>query len=600
MPFQFTLPTSGSGPQRTSKELLEEAVQAVIDQLEAYVGGVAAGISPVGTWDAASGSFPAGSVYRTYYVVNNDGIVAGVSFTAGDWLIPLKTDASTSDFSDWIHARYSQIFRALYGRAFASAVDVAGATGLIEGQVVSVDGRFYKMEPAGTYSENGSTVINSGALQAVLFHSEHLKDEAELRADTRNDLPLRSFVNVAQSQSVYEVANSGATDAHVENAGGGKLYEAGPNFTSRSRFVQSVSRNLSFVDGSRVVADGIAYVFDGDSTAISDLPGWRPIPPVDFKHFGAVADNSTNSQPAMQEAIDYVASLDGGGTVYGSEGKYAITSPLVWKPNVSFICSETFKVRATAAMSEMIGNPIGSASRVKRVFLRGGRWNANFLAERVVFLREFENVSVEGSWQFLNCNGNYIQLGTSGQSSGSYEAFISHGEILRETGNPMSSGTNSRGIYVDSAATVADGHINDVVISGAKFGVVGYFFNFQIARVHPWCFKATQGEMEQAFYIQGDNNCLMQCYADNAKTYFYHFSGKRNRLLASYALRGGSDYPDNTGTAVQVDTDATLIVGDNVFRSSSGAYRIAREFGGVTVGVIARANLTENVAITGV
>jgi len=63
-----------------------------------------------GTWDASSGSFPAGSARGEYYIVSVAGTVDGQTFAEKDWLIPLVASASTSTFAaNWTRGDYSQV-----------------------------------------------------------------------------------------------------------------------------------------------------------------------------------------------------------------------------------------------------------------------------------------------------------------------------------------------------------------------------------------------------------------------------------------------------------------------------------------------------------
>lgn len=279
MPIDFALPTSGSDPIMTSRERLEEAVQKVVDELEEQIGAVATSLSPVGSWDADSGSFPAGAVYRTYYLVNNPGVTDGVAFNVGDWLIPKKTDASTTDFSDWIVGQYGrtetqeafdQFAQSQDGKSFEDRTSFASAGGLVAGQSISIEGRLFRVVESGTYAANGATVFNGAGIQAVMEYSETLPGFSAFLGDTRPNPPVRTVFRIDE-----------------------------PN---------------------------LAYIYRNDGLeVIPGKPGWRPVAPFCFEHFGAVGDGVTDDADAIQDAIDGLRSL-GENSVTGLARVYSVES----------------------------------------------------------------------------------------------------------------------------------------------------------------------------------------------------------------------------------------------------------------------------------
>lgn len=100
----------------------------------------------------------------------------------------------------------------------------------------------------------------------------------------------------------------------IEGAKGGSLtnvweFEAndGRSFASRAELVAALSDQWSV--GSVVTAGGIQYEYDGVSTSISDMPGWKPFGRITPLHFGAVRDGATSDHISIQSAIDYAATL---------------------------------------------------------------------------------------------------------------------------------------------------------------------------------------------------------------------------------------------------------------------------------------------------
>ena len=101
--------------------------------------------------------------------------------------------------------------------------------------------------------------------------------------------------------------------------------------------------------------------------------------------------------------------------------------------------------------------------------------------------------------------------------------------------------------------------------------------------------------MDQGFWIVGDNNTLVQCYADNWQTYGFRFDGVRNVLNACRTLRG-TDFTDNTGTAVYLDSGAELNAKNNILRAFAVTNRIGAEFSGDLSELVAEDNYTQYVA----
>lgn len=74
----------------------------------------------------------------------------------------------------------------------------------------------------------------------------------------------------------FRVAPSSASDHHEVTAGGVKLYEAGPNFSTLARF-QTWNGYYSVADGTIFTADQKFYEHNTGSTSVSGLPDWDEI-----------------------------------------------------------------------------------------------------------------------------------------------------------------------------------------------------------------------------------------------------------------------------------------------------------------------------------
>jgi hypothetical protein len=98
--------------------------------LSAQVTSIAAGVTPVGGWDASSGTFPSGAAANTFYVVSTAGTVDGQTFGVGDWLIAITATPSTSVFAaNWTRADYSQVVAAVVEAQVDRFPSTEGETG---------------------------------------------------------------------------------------------------------------------------------------------------------------------------------------------------------------------------------------------------------------------------------------------------------------------------------------------------------------------------------------------------------------------------------------------------------------------------------------
>lgn len=129
----------------------------------------------------------------------------------------------------------------------------------------------------------------------------------------------------------FEVAASDAVDQHITTAGGVKLYEAGPHFSSRARAVAAWARMDARSEtppvGTVWTFDGVSIEYDGSTTGMNGLPKWKPFGDVYLDHFGTNANPGTTDMTTFaQAAIDYVtAGGADGGPIYLLNTSYNIT-----------------------------------------------------------------------------------------------------------------------------------------------------------------------------------------------------------------------------------------------------------------------------------
>lgn len=164
---------------------------------------------------------------------------------------------------------------------------------------------------------DGSTVYSGLGFSTVQVAGT-FTNYSDLLSDTGLTYEPGGAGSVAAGDLIYagagywEVAAFDASDHHVTTAGGVKLYEAGPCFSLRSRLVAAHARNVTAgrsVPAGTVWSDpNVSYVYDGSSTAISDLQGWTWHGQQEPEHFGAAGDGVTNDTTACQAWLD---SIDG-------------------------------------------------------------------------------------------------------------------------------------------------------------------------------------------------------------------------------------------------------------------------------------------------
>lgn len=112
----------------TEELLADKADTADLDALEAQVASVAAGLTPVGGWDASSGAFPAGANANEFYVASVAGTVDGQTFAIGDWLIARIDAPSIAVFAgNWTRADYSAVVASVFFDAAFLTVGTAAA-----------------------------------------------------------------------------------------------------------------------------------------------------------------------------------------------------------------------------------------------------------------------------------------------------------------------------------------------------------------------------------------------------------------------------------------------------------------------------------------
>jgi hypothetical protein len=123
---------------------------------------------------------------------------------------------------------------------------------------------------------------------------------------------------------LWEVAASGASDHHATTAGGVKLYEAGPSFSTRVRATAWIARGGTAADGTVISWPSASVVAASSSTAINDMAGWVQKLPLHMEHFGIFGDANTSDTSTPSEATTDYTSLIQAAFDYANENGLAL------------------------------------------------------------------------------------------------------------------------------------------------------------------------------------------------------------------------------------------------------------------------------------
>lgn len=82
----------------------------------------------------------------------------------------------------------------------------------------------------------------------------------------------------------------------------------GRDFSTRAAAETWVASNTPAV-GTIIRAEGVSYEYDGTSTGVPSMPGWKPVGAPSIKQFDATTGVSNNSREAVQAWSDYIESL---------------------------------------------------------------------------------------------------------------------------------------------------------------------------------------------------------------------------------------------------------------------------------------------------
>lgn len=145
----------------------------------------------------------------------------------------------------------------------------------------------------------------------------------------------------------FEVAASDASDQDFTTSGGVKMYEAGPNFSSRAKAVAWKARidaaSKTIKDGTKISDGLVGYVIKDGTTAFSGFPDLAPDGQYDQRHWGVVVGDSseaTSNVTAINAAMTYIEG-QGGGSLHVPEGVTHCSGTVNWSDKVALWSTST-------------------------------------------------------------------------------------------------------------------------------------------------------------------------------------------------------------------------------------------------------------------
>lgn len=239
-------------------------------------------------------------------------------------------------------------------------------------------------------------------------------------------------------------------------------------YSSRAAFV-SGEGTPTWTVGALVGAGGFFYEYDGTSTDISDLAGWKPFGDVFPEHFGAVGDGSSNDTTKIQAALDHE------GRIKLKEGATYLISSAITLTSGDTIFGEgsrraTIKLANTSNVDVISGNTVSNIT-LQNFIIDGNKANQSTVtASGIYLLNTCSNIHISGV-EIRDTYGHGLQF-----SGGS----LNEGNLIE----------NCRAIGVGATANTTEGtgftggsegtkwvncYANDCGLNGYKAG--GIFVN---------------------------------------------------------------------------------------------------------------------------
>jgi hypothetical protein len=139
-----------------------------LDAIESRIIALDAVVILKGTWSAASGTFPGGGTAQAgeSWIVSTDGTVNGVAFAAGDRLIAVTDNASTTAFAgNWFKADYTDQVLSVDGAVGAVTVGAIIAASTSKATPVDAD----KLAISDSAASNGSKHVTFANLKTWIW-----------------------------------------------------------------------------------------------------------------------------------------------------------------------------------------------------------------------------------------------------------------------------------------------------------------------------------------------------------------------------------------------------------------------------------------------
>lgn len=431
-------------------------------------------------------------------------------------------------------------------------------------------------------------------------HSQLIADTmyAYTRSPDKYVVSAGTNIHVAGGQ-FYEVAESGASDEHYTTAGGVKLYEAGPSFSSRARLLDWSSRlsasGAALPDG-QIFSDGaVRYVASGGATDISDLPGLVPFGYASNLHW------SENATPGTTDVTNSIQSA----LSYGGDVRIQGGTLLVTKASLEALAQFGLVPASGSRITQDLDSKIILEAGVDvRHVIAGGAGDDNI---------HWENFIFDG--QDSACNG----IGCSGVDGWSITGKIQIENITsaeQETGASVTVLGGGRGITFQGGST----NINIGVINAKScFQVLDLTGKPSNANFTNSCVGINAEDCDVVFAAVGTDQQGEVGGFDNSGVYvgFINFkncgkSSQDNRINFSWVREDsagnnwpwqavdrpgttytGADYPwaieSFNGGDAEWDYSASYSIADRVKTTNNGEYSsiiCVSHAGGVTIGSV--------------
>jgi hypothetical protein len=306
-------------------------------------------------------------------------------------------------------------------------------------------------------------------------------------------------------------------------------------------------------------------------------------------------DGGTDFSEACQDMMNYITALDQGAELYIPSGKFKANTQIEWKPRVSIRASPRAVIQANASMAALLATNVGSSSRLRGETIQGGIWAGNFLANKIIWLRDFQSVRAQ-NLSLAECDGTYLHAGDPSQSANCYELRVDNLETRRSwygltPGSVSTAPSGNIGLELN----ISDSELRNIVTNEADIGIKGALYQSVIHAHHHWNFYTA---FTNALWMTGNHVDVYSAYADGVFTSAFKLTGDRYSFYGGKTLYDHSlaFSVDNSANVFEVANSGNLSVFGFRFRATNAAKRIASDFTGTLSNVRCWDPMYENVA----